>query len=82
MAEEEKQRVAKQREELGEAGLKAKDETLQKATEENEVPDQGGNWMPRIFDRVRALSKDSFIPKTTIKDLHTKDFFPACWLAC
>ena len=43
MAEEEKQRVAKQREELGEAGLKAKDETLQKATEENEVPDQGGN---------------------------------------
>ncbi|XP_033646112.1 uncharacterized protein C05D11.1-like [Asterias rubens] len=37
MAEEEKQRVAKQREELGEAGLKAKDETLQKATEENET---------------------------------------------
>ncbi|XP_038073979.1 uncharacterized protein C05D11.1-like isoform X2 [Patiria miniata] len=37
MPEEEKQRVAKQREDLGEAGLKEKTDALLKATEENET---------------------------------------------
>ena len=37
MAEEEKQRVEKQREKLGANGLKEKGDILEKATDENEV---------------------------------------------
>ena len=37
MGDEEKARTAKQREQLGESGLKEKADILQKATEENEV---------------------------------------------
>ena len=37
MAEEEKQRIAEQRKELGEDGLSEKEEALENATDDNEV---------------------------------------------